>query len=80
MKRLILNLLILILFLAGLPIVAENIIWAGEPDETEPENGLVDSQFSYLSCAPNEPGSEGWFIGDEISYVSSEPNEAEDNE
>lgn len=79
MKRQILNMLILILLLVGLPIVTGNISWASEPNEPEPESGIIDSQISYLSAVPNEPGSEGILLGDRISYLSEDPDKAEDN-
>jgi len=69
MKRLIINVMVLVLFLMGLSIIGEHPSWAGE---------FTFDGFSYLSEDPNEPEPEGGFIDDQIIYLSEDPNEGED--
>ena len=68
MKRLISNMLILLLLLVGLFIIQEHTSWAGE-----------FARGSYLSVDPNEPQPESWFI-DRLIYLDEDPNQGENED
>ena len=68
MKRLIIYVMVLVLFLIGLSIIGEHVSWASE---------FTFDGLSYLSEDPNEPEPEGGFIDGQILYLSEDPNEDE---
>ena len=70
MKRLILSMLVLALFLTGLFMATANASWAGK---------FTNGQISYLNEDPNEPVPEGKFANGRISYLSEDPNESEED-
>ena len=91
MKRLILNVLVLVLFMMGLFMVATGPSWAAnfagdqatylddDPNEPVAESQFAHDQISCLSDDPNESVPESHFTGERISYLSEDPNEAEDD-
>ena len=66
MKRLILNMLVVLFVVAALLLSGGHISWAGQ---------VADCQFSYLTEEPNEPGPESWSFDSQIVYLAEDPNE-----
>ncbi len=64
MRRLILNILVLVLLLTALSVAAGRVVLAVE---------FTDSEIAFVS-EPNEPEPECW-INDQVSYLSVDPND-----
>jgi hypothetical protein len=83
MKRLITCITVLGLFLIGLYIVGERIVWANEftfcssgedPEEPEPESEFFDGKFIYLSVDANMPEPEIGSVDGKFIYLSIDAN------
>jgi hypothetical protein len=80
MKKLTLNILLLILFfiaavvnVSWVCVSTDNGISYLEVDPNEPGPEFIGDSIGYLVEDPNEPGPE--FIGGSIGYVIEDPNE-----